>query len=72
MRRRKGTRPMRYLIALVCPPLAVLLCGKPGKALLNCLFTLCFIVPGIIHALLLVADHKADVRAERIMRAGVR
>jgi uncharacterized membrane protein YqaE (UPF0057 family) len=63
---------MRYLIALLCPPLAVLLCGKPGKALLNCLLCLCFLVPGVIHAILLVADHKADLRADRVMRAGVR
>jgi uncharacterized membrane protein YqaE (UPF0057 family) len=60
---------MRYLIAIVFPPLAVLLCGKPVQAVLNLVLTLFLWVPGIVHALFVVADHKAEKRARRIERA---
>jgi uncharacterized membrane protein YqaE (UPF0057 family) len=60
---------MRYLIAIVFPPLAVLLCGKPVQAILNLVLTLFLWVPGIVHALFVVADHKAEKRARRIERA---
>ncbi|MFZ4779617.1 MAG: YqaE/Pmp3 family membrane protein, partial [Terrimicrobiaceae bacterium] len=32
---------MRYLLAIILPPLAVLLCGKPFQAVLNLILTLC-------------------------------
>lgn len=57
---------MRYLLAIFLPPLAVLLCGKPILAVLNLALTLCFYFPGLIHALMVVSSHKADVRAERM------
>lgn len=60
---------MRYLIAILLPPLAVFLCGKPFQALLNILLTLCFWVPGIIHAVLVVHSHLEDKRADRIIDA---
>jgi len=60
---------MRYLIAVILPPLAVLLCGKPGQALLNFLLTLLLWVPGVVHALVVVASHKADLRNEALIRA---
>ena len=60
---------MRYFIAIVLPPLAVLLCGKPIQAILNLVLTLFFWVPGIVHALFVVADHKAEKRARRVERA---
>jgi uncharacterized membrane protein YqaE (UPF0057 family) len=60
---------MRYLIAIVLPPLAVLLCGKPVQFLLNIVLTLFFWVPGMIHALLVVHEHLADERAKKIIRA---
>ncbi len=59
---------MRYLIAILLPPLAVLLCAKPVSALLNVVLTLCFYVPGLIHALCVVASYKADRRAERLAK----
>jgi uncharacterized membrane protein YqaE (UPF0057 family) len=58
-----------YLLAIVFPPLAVLLCGKPAQALLNCLLTLCLWIPGIIHACLVVGSHQADRRTGRIVAA---
>jgi uncharacterized membrane protein YqaE (UPF0057 family) len=60
---------MRYLLAIVLPPLAVLLCGKPIQFLLNILLTLCFWVPGVVHAILVVHDHLEDKRTDRLLRA---
>lgn len=60
---------MLYLVALVLPPLAVLFCGKPFQAVLNILLTLCFVVPGVVHALLVVHNYYADQRNERIVKA---
>ncbi|UHA75852.1 YqaE/Pmp3 family membrane protein [Paenibacillus sp. 481] len=51
-----------YLLAILLPPVAVLFCGKPIQALLNFLLTLCFIIPGMIHAFLVVSEHKANKR----------
>ena len=60
--------PMRYLLAILLPPVAVLLCGKPILAALNLALTLLFWIPGIIHALFVVSAHQADVRADRQAR----
>jgi uncharacterized membrane protein YqaE (UPF0057 family) len=60
---------MRYLIAIILPPLAVFLCGKPGQAILNLILTLMFFVPGVVHALVVVASHKADKRNEALIKA---
>ncbi|WP_458355409.1 YqaE/Pmp3 family membrane protein [Peribacillus frigoritolerans] len=56
---------MLYLIAILFPPLAVLLAGKPIQAVLNLVLTLFFYVPGLIHAILVVHDKKADKRMKR-------
>ena len=62
---------MLYLVAVVLPPLAVLLCGKPFQALLSFLFQLTIIgwLPATIHALFVVNNHYADQRARRMMAA---
>jgi uncharacterized membrane protein YqaE (UPF0057 family) len=60
---------MRYLLAIVLPPLAVLLCGKPIQAVLNCFLTLLLWIPGMIHAILVVNSHLADRRTDRLIRA---
>jgi len=60
---------MRYLIAILLPPLAVFLCAKPIQTLLNILLCLLFWVPGIIHALFVVHSHLADKRTQRIVDA---
>lgn len=59
---------MLYLLAILLPPLAVLLCGKPFQSLLNILLTLMFWIPGTIHAMLVVSSHHADQRSERMVR----
>ena len=60
---------MLYLLAVVFPPLAVLLAGKPFQALLNCGLTLLLWLPGMIHALMVVADSKANKRNRDLINA---
>lgn len=60
---------MLYLLAIVFPPLAVLFCGKPFQFLLNLLLCLFFWLPGVLHALAVVANRYADKRVDRIIRA---
>ena len=54
---------MKYLVAIICPPLAVLMCGTPMQALVNLALSLCLWVPGMIHALVIVNRAMADERA---------
>ncbi len=58
---------MLYILAFI-PPVAVLLCGKPIQALLSVLLTLCFYIPGVIHAFLVVSNHYADKRTNRLIQ----
>ena len=51
-----------YFLAVLLPPLAVLLSGKPIQAILNLLLTLLGWLPGAIHAILVVKDKKDDKR----------
>lgn len=60
---------MRYFLAIILPPLAVLLCGKPIQFILNIFLTLLGWIPGVIHAILVVNGHLADKRADRIVNA---
>jgi uncharacterized membrane protein YqaE (UPF0057 family) len=60
---------MLYLLAVVLPPLAVLLCGKPFQALLSIPLTLLGWAPGVIHALFVVQNHYADERSRKLIRA---
>jgi uncharacterized membrane protein YqaE (UPF0057 family) len=63
---------MRYFLAIVLPPLAVLLCGKPIQFVLNIFLTLLFWIPGVIHAILVVNSHLADKRTDRIVQAAAK
>lgn len=60
---------MRYLIAVIFPPLAVLLCGKPVQAVLNLFLCLLLYVPGLIHALFVVNAQIADERQNRLVKS---
>jgi uncharacterized membrane protein YqaE (UPF0057 family) len=60
---------MRYLLAILLPPVAVFLCGKPFQGIINIFLTLAFWVPGIIHALFVVHSHLADKRTDKIVEA---
>jgi uncharacterized membrane protein YqaE (UPF0057 family) len=59
---------MRYLIAILLPPLAVLLCGKPLQTLLNLVLTCFFWIPGVVHALFIVNETIADERQGRLIK----
>ena len=59
---------MLYLLAIILPPVAVLLCGKPIQAILNLFLTLFFYFPGAVHAVLVVHDSKEEKRTRRILR----
>jgi uncharacterized membrane protein YqaE (UPF0057 family) len=58
-----------YLVAIILPPVAVLLCGKPFQAILNVILTLLFWIPGVVHAVFVVHNHYADKRTNRVLRA---
>jgi uncharacterized membrane protein YqaE (UPF0057 family) len=60
---------MRYLLAVILPPVAVLICGKPIQALLNLVLTLLFWIPGLIHAIFVVNGYYADQRTDRVIEA---
>ena len=60
---------MRYLLAILLPPIAVLSCGKPFQAIINLVLTLCLWIPGMIHALFVVYNYHEDRRADRVIRA---
>ena len=58
-----------YLVALIIPPLAVLLCGRPFQALLSLiLWPLTLHIGAVIHALFVVNNYYADKRQERMLR----
>ncbi|HPQ51581.1 MAG TPA: YqaE/Pmp3 family membrane protein [Alphaproteobacteria bacterium] len=60
---------MRYVLAIILPPLAVLFCGKPIQFILNIFLTLLGWIPGAVHAILVVNSHLADKRTDRIVNA---
>lgn len=60
---------MRYLLAILLPPVAVLLCGKLIQFVLNLLLCLLFLIPGIIHAILVVNKLYADLRHQELVAA---
>lgn len=60
---------MDYLLAIILPPVAVLIKWKPGQALLNLLLTLCFWIPGMIHAILVVNNANAEKRNKELIQA---
>lgn len=58
---------MMYLVAIILPPVAVLLSGKPFQALLNLILTLLLWLPGAIHAILVVKDNRDDKRMQQFI-----
>lgn len=59
---------MLYLLAIVFPPLAVLLAGKPFQAMLNVVLCLFLWVPGIIHAFMVVNESKNNKRHKELIK----
>lgn len=67
---RNGKEPaVRYLFAILLPPIAVLSCGKPVQALLNIVLTLCVWAPGAVHAILVVNQYHEERNTDRLIRA---
>lgn len=60
---------MLILLAIFLPPVAVFMCGKPMSALLNFFLCFLFVIPGIVHAIMVVNEHKADKRMEKLTKA---
>ena len=60
---------MLYALAILLPPLAVLIVGKPFQAVMNFFLTLLIWIPGSVHAILVVNNHYADKRFERLEEA---
>lgn len=60
---------MRYLFAIILPPIAVLSCGKIFSAILNCILCCCGLIPGIIHAILVVKSYNDKKNVKSIERA---
>jgi len=59
---------MRYILAIVCPPLAVLLCGYLPSAALNLALTIAGYFPGVVHAILMINKYYADRRHKELVR----
>ena len=57
------------LLAIVFPPLAVLLCGKPIRALITAALCVLLWIPGVIYAWSVVNATAADKRTKRITNA---
>lgn len=57
---------MLYILAIIFPPLAVLLSGfRPISFIFSIVLTMLLWIPGIIHAILVVNDHKANKRVKK-------
>jgi len=60
---------MRYLLCFIFPPVAVAATGRPLTALLNLVLTCCLIVPGLVHALIIVHSHDTERRHAETLSA---
>jgi len=61
---------MILLLCYLCPPLAVMLMGRPGTAILNFMLTMfLFWIPGVKHALVVYADWKLQQQHNRLVEA---
>lgn len=60
---------MRYFLCVFLPPIAVLTTGRNGAFVLNIFLTALFILPGIIHAMLIINSYYEKKLREEIMDA---
>jgi uncharacterized membrane protein YqaE (UPF0057 family) len=60
---------MKYLFCIILPPVACLMVNRKIAALLNVFLTICFWVPGVIHAFFVVTGAEADKRNKDLIRA---
>ena len=61
---------MLYVLAILLPPLAILLCGKPFQAVIALVLQITLLgwIPAAIWALLVVNNHLADKRTNRLIK----
>lgn len=65
----EGETFVLYLVAVLLPPLAVLMAGKPWQAILNLVLLFVTVYIGaLIHALFVVHNHYADQRQDRLVQ----
>jgi len=57
-----------FILAILFPPLAVLLTGRLGSFIVNLLLCLLLWLPAIIHGCFVVADWKAEQRQKKLLR----
>jgi uncharacterized membrane protein YqaE (UPF0057 family) len=67
-----GNPAMTYLLAILCPPAAVILVGRPSQMAVNALLTLLRYFPGLFHALAVVGQHETRRRNETLVRLVMR
>lgn len=60
---------MQTVLAIMCPPLAVLTRGRPAEVFANLGLTALLFVPGVVHALKVVDRHETEQRFEELLRA---
>lgn len=58
-----------YLLAILLPPVAVWMAGKPFQALLALFLWMCLILPGAIYAVLVVSEYKSAQNTDRLILA---
>jgi uncharacterized membrane protein YqaE (UPF0057 family) len=63
---------MRYFLCIILPPIAVLTTGRIGAFILNIILTILGVIPGIIHAILVVNGFYAERRHKELMGATLR
>jgi uncharacterized membrane protein YqaE (UPF0057 family) len=59
---------MRYFLCFIFPPAAVLTTGRLFTLILNIILTICFWIPGVIHAILVTQDYYAAKRQRQLVR----
>lgn len=59
---------MRYFLCFIFPPAAVLTTGRIGAFILSIILTICFWIPGIIHAVLVTQDYYEAKRHRKLVR----
>lgn len=59
---------MLVLLAVLCPPLAVLLTAPPSQVAKNIVLTMLFYVPGVLHARSTVERYRTHRQYDSLMR----
>ena len=59
---------MLAVLVILCPPLAVLFTASPASAAKNFGLTMCFYVPGVLHARRVVEQYKVSRRYNTLLR----